>query len=72
MKERLVKCWNCKTLIDLNECKDCDHFGKFKPTKVCPYCDTCLCIHPDFEKLKFVKDRYGYHVGTLFKAEEIK
>jgi len=61
---KIVKCWNCDTPIDLDECDDCRHS---EPTKVCPYCKECLCHHPNFKKLKRIEDADGWHVGKVYR-----
>lgn len=64
--DRLVRCWNCNTVIDLDRCKPCIH-TQTGSTAVCPYCDKCLCQNPKFEELKkkSIKDNSGWHVGKL-------
>lgn len=53
IKEILVRCWKCKNVINLEALKLCDHQGR---TGICPYCNTCLCSHPNFSLgLRFIE-----------------
>jgi len=61
MDEKLLRCWNCKEIINIASCKDCSHES---PTKVCPYCGKCLHDNPKFDDLEVIKEPDGsWHVG---------
>jgi len=63
--EKLLRCWNCKEIINVTSCKDCSHE---EPTKVCPYCGKCLHDNPKFVSgdldHKVIKEQDGsWHIG---------
>lgn len=68
-EEKLLRCWNCKNIINILETKICKHPAQ---TQICPYCKKCLCQNPKFQQLERIDDGDGmWHVGRYLKAQEI-
>ena len=64
-QEKLLRCWSCNEIINIESCKDCSHED---PTKVCPYCGKCLHDNPKFVNgdldSKVIKEQDGsWHIG---------
>ncbi len=45
-----VKCWHCSKNFDLLKADWCAcGISSQRPSKVCPHCLQCICLHPDYE-----------------------
>lgn len=55
MAEYLVTCWNCAQEFDALSVQWCG-CSATSPTKVCPYCYTCMCKAPEAYKKEFWKN----------------
>lgn len=45
-----VKCWYCGEKFNLIAAAWCEcGVSAARPSKVCPHCRQCLCLHPDYE-----------------------
>lgn len=45
-----VECNNCGKEFDLLAAKWCGCGARVdRPSKVCPYCMQCICLHPDYD-----------------------
>ena len=69
MEEKLLRCWNCKNVINILATKICNHLVQ---TQICPYCGKCLCDNPKFRNLKRIDDGDGFwHVGKYLSVVPI-
>jgi DTW domain-containing protein YfiP len=67
--EKLLRCWNCKRVIDVTVCQRCLHEAE---TCICPYCGKCLCDNPKFKDntidSEVIKEADGsWHVGPYLQ-----
>ncbi len=45
----VVKCWHCGRQFDLLGAMWCGCGARVdRPSKMCPYCFQCICLHPDY------------------------
>lgn len=71
--EKLLRCWNCKRVIDITGCLRCQHPAE---TCICPYCSKCLCESPKFQnndtsEVIFEEDG-SWHVGPWLNVQTEK
>jgi hypothetical protein len=46
----LVECWHCKKRFNLPAAAWCGCGVNIeRPSKVCPHCLQCICLHPDYD-----------------------
>jgi len=50
----MVKCWHCGSEFDLLAATWCGCGRRIdRPSKVCPDCLQCACLHPDYDNELF-------------------
>lgn len=72
IREKLLRCWSCNEIINLEACRDCSHE---EPTKICPYCGKCLHDNPKFVNgdldHKVIKKQDGsWHIGNFLHVAD--